>query len=186
MNTCTILGCEKPGRTKSSELCKMHYHRRYRNGTTGEAAERKRKQRSQHCEVNDCAKPDTEGGMCSMHAARKRRHGDPLMVIALQDRAMPSGEQHPSWVGSDIGYSGAHCRVKSMHGSASTFRCVDCGGQAKHWSYNHDDPNELITYERTANGIAYSDNPEHYSPRCVQCHKVFDLGRKHPSVLANT
>ena len=27
------------------------------------------------------------------------------------------------------------------------------------------------------NPIAYSNNPEHYEPRCVPCHKRFDLGR---------
>lgn len=36
--TCTIEGCEKPSRTKSAALCKMHYHRWYRHRDTGRTA----------------------------------------------------------------------------------------------------------------------------------------------------
>jgi hypothetical protein len=33
--TCVLEGCEKPSRNpKSSALCKMHYHRQYRHGST--------------------------------------------------------------------------------------------------------------------------------------------------------
>lgn len=177
MKTCSIDGCEKLTRTKSAALCKMHYHREYRNGTAGEAAERIRKQRSLHCEVDGCAKPDTEGGLCSMHAARMRRHGDTQTVIALSERVFRLGEDHHNWVGPDIGYSGAHCRVRALNGSASMHSCVGCGEQAQHWSYNHTDPSERLAHARSANPVAYSDNPEHYSARCVPCHKTFDLGR---------
>jgi len=31
--TCNVPGCEKPTRSKSAELCKMHYHRQYRHGS---------------------------------------------------------------------------------------------------------------------------------------------------------
>lgn len=182
--TCTVESCEKPSRNKSAALCKMHYHRQYRTGNIGGAAELIRKQRSEHCHVEGCTKPDTEGGLCSMHAARKRRHGDVSTVIIPEDRALPTGEHHHNWAGSEVGYAGAHSRVKAMHGSATLHKCADCGSNASHWSYNHSDPDELIVYGLSLNGIAYSDDPLYYSPRCVPCHKTYDLGRR-DSALAS-
>jgi hypothetical protein len=175
--TCTIEGCEKPARTKSAALCKMHYHRQYRSGSAGEASERKREHLNAECRIDGCAKPDKEVGLCAMHGARVRRHGDPHMVILPSERYAPSGPAHPHWAGVHVGYGAAHTRVERLHGSASNHSCVDCGRQAQHWSYNHDDPNELTTNDRGA--LPYSADPVHYSPRCGSCHKMFDLGRKH-------
>lgn len=176
-STCSIEGCAKPSRTKSATPCKMHYHRQYRTGQAGEPGERKRKQRAPQCIVEGCAKPDDEVGLCHMHAARMRRHGNTQTVIAYADRDMPTGADNGRWMGDSIGYYGAHQRLSARQGSASDRPCVDCGSQAKHWSYNHSDANERIEHGISANGIAYSTNPEHYSPRCVSCHKAFDLGR---------
>lgn len=36
--SCTIDGCSKPARARTSELCKMHYHRQYRHGSTSMVA----------------------------------------------------------------------------------------------------------------------------------------------------
>lgn len=85
---------------------------------------------------------------------------------------MPSGEASVSWVGDDIGYSGAHMRIRAERGRADGHDCVGCGEQAMHWSYNHDDPNGL-----SSKYGSYSPDPQHYSPRCVSCHKVYDLER---------
>lgn len=41
MKICTIDKCGKPARTQSSDYCKMHYHRIYRNGTLGSYPKRK-------------------------------------------------------------------------------------------------------------------------------------------------
>ncbi len=76
--------------------------------------------------------------------------------------------------GQGIGYSGAHRRVTAQRGHANTHRCSDCGQPARHWSYDHTDPDE----QRTQNGWPYSVDPWHYSPRCASCHKRFDLKRK--------
>lgn len=183
--TCSIDGCEKPLRTKSAALCGMHYHRQYRTGVIGGAAELIRKHRSEQCHVDGCAKPDTERGLCSMHATRNRRHGDVNAVISPECRALPAGADHHNWAGSEVGYAGAHSRVKSMHGSAALHKCADCGSNASHWSYNHNDPNELIAYGLSPRGIAYSDDPQYYSPRCVPCHKAYDLGRVDSAHLAS-
>lgn len=36
--TCTLDGCEKPGRSGSASLCPMHYHRQYRHGDVNRVA----------------------------------------------------------------------------------------------------------------------------------------------------
>jgi hypothetical protein len=52
--------------------------------------------------------------------------------------------------------------------------------QARHWSYNHDDPHELMgTSGYSTSPIPYSLSTAHYSPRCVPCHKTFDLNHIH-------
>jgi len=71
-------------------------------------------------------------------------------------------------------YSAAHERIRSAKGSASDYQCVDCGGAAAHWSYDHADPDERTSAVVKGNP-AYSLDPDHYDPRCVSCHKVFDL-----------
>lgn len=38
--TCEIDGCSKPARSRTAELCKMHYHRQYRHGSTSMVATR--------------------------------------------------------------------------------------------------------------------------------------------------
>lgn len=75
----------------------------------------------------------------------------------------------------DVGYSAAHERVRSDRGLVQTHNCVDCGTKAQHWSYNHTDPDELHADGLSAHPVAYSVRPEHYSPRCIKCHKRFDL-----------
>lgn len=73
------------------------------------------------------------------------------------------------------GYRAAHDRVYRDRGRAADHQCVDCGQPAHHWSYNHDDPDERTSRSLPTNGIAFSLKPDHYSPRCVPCHKTFDL-----------
>jgi len=70
------------------------------------------------------------------------------------------------------GYTAAHDRVRHDRGSASAHHCIDCGERAKHWSYDHADEAELMEQ-----GKPYSLDPLHYDPRCVSCHKLFDLSR---------
>jgi ribosomal protein L32 len=49
--------------------------------------------------------------------------------------------------------------------------CADCGTRAQHWSYDHNDTEEI----RDDMGLPYGSDASHYSPRCVSCHKRFDL-----------
>jgi len=69
-----------------------------------------------------------------------------------------------------IRYTAAHQRVRHDRGPASQHSCIDCGRRARQWSYGHADPNELIQ-----DGMAYSLDSSYCDPRCVPCHKTFDL-----------
>jgi hypothetical protein len=69
-----------------------------------------------------------------------------------------------------VGYHGAHQRL----GPAKNHQCIDCGAQARSWSYDRQDPDELLGDRGTAKGLAYSLNPSHYHPRCKDCHAAFD------------
>lgn len=39
-------------------------------------------------------------------------------------------------------------------------------------------PEEQHEYGLSTNPVAYSMNPDHYQPRCVPCHKRYDLDRQ--------
>lgn len=123
------------------------------------------------CRMDGCEKPVRYIGLCIMHLTRYRRHGDPLAVTHPKDRNLARGEQHHSWTGPNANYKDAHRRVSSKRGPASSQACVDCGATAAHWSYDHSDPDERISDK----GRAYSLDAARYQPRCVSCHRKFDL-----------
>lgn len=75
---------------------------------------------------------------------------------------------------SVVSYRSAHARVYRAKGSASRQMCLDCGEQARHWSYTHNDPDAIVSTEGVWKGVVYSLNPDFYVPRCVKCHKDFD------------
>ncbi|VEW13547.1 Uncharacterised protein [Brevibacterium casei] len=77
----------------------------------------------------------------------------------------------------DAGYRAAHDRVRRDRGKASEHACTDCGSQAQQWSYDHEDPNECYAEDLSLSPVAYSLDVNHYQPRCIPCHKRFDLGR---------
>lgn len=123
------------------------------------------------CAVDDCDRiEDGFSGLCKMHDTRRRRHGDPLVVIAPADRALPRGEDHHRWTGDEATYLEAHQRVRAIRGKARDHACVDCGGKAAQWSYNRACPNE-----RQSELGPYSVDVTQYVPRCISCHKRFDL-----------
>jgi hypothetical protein len=120
------------------------------------------------CTVEGCTTIDRgPDGLCAKHQTRVRRHGD---VDAKLSPVHHRGPTHQSWLGDDITYSGMHDRLRRWRGSASQHRCADCGNQAKQWSYDHADPNEKQSEEGP-----YSAKTAHYVPRCVRCHKAYDL-----------
>lgn len=124
---------------------------------------------------SECERPmgKRRGTMCSRCRARIARHGSASIVIPHKERNYPRGEAHHAWTGNSVSYDDMHRRVKRARGSASGYPCVTCGGPARHWSYDHEDPAEL-----TSEKGAYSTEPQHYVPRCVPCHKRYDLALK--------
>ena len=98
---------------------------------------------------------------CPSHLTQKSRHGEMWPLFSYRERK------------DTVGYHTAHKRVKNKMGKADIQDCVDCGGPANQWSYDHADINELRSEEGP-----YSLSEEHYQPRCFSCHKKFDLGRE--------
>lgn len=165
MTTCTVDGCEKPGR-RPGPMCEMHYYRLRRRGTL--EVGRPQRERRGTCIVDGCGKPDcSPRGYCKMHETRLRRHGD---LLTVKSPPHPAGPAHPSWQGADVTYSAAHERLRSARGSPLAHPCVDCGEPAAHWCYDHLDP-----AERSSTEGPYSVDPAHYDARCVPCHKRYDL-----------
>lgn len=75
-----------------------------------------------------------------------------------------------------VTYETAHDRIVRDRGPARGRQCVDCGGPALHWSYDHADPDELTSPK----GYLYSLDVEHYEPRCPSCHYWFDAAASRP------
>lgn len=71
-----------------------------------------------------------------------------------------------------VGYGAMHCRLRTDRGRAADYLCIDCGEWAAQWSYDHADPDGLMD-----GSLPYSLKSSHYDPRCVPCHKLFDLNR---------
>lgn len=166
MKTCTITECSRPRRTRTADYCEMHYYRIRRSGQPGAPESQRRTPGT--CQHDGCERPDAGAHRwCRLHAERVRKHGDPACVLSAPRN---SGEQHPQWKGGSVLYSGMHMRIRKVRGAASTRECVDCGDTASHWSYDHRDPDERHSPEG-----AYSLDIEHYQPRCVPCHKTYDL-----------
>jgi len=159
---CVIDDCERKPRSRHAEHCEMHYYRIRRNGIAGIIAPRV----EGSCVVADCDRDAFNTvGECRIHSLRRQRNGD--YIARVQDL-------HPHWTGDGATYTAAHQRIRARRGSATNYTCVDCGGGAKHWSYDHTCPNEKFD---PAYG-PYSTDINRYTPRCVRCHKRFDLGRK--------
>lgn len=171
MNTCTIDGCDNP--VKRSNLCYGHYMKQWRYGTpTPQHPARHAnllgqrfgtltvtaRERGGWITTCDC------GGQRYVRTGDLNRSGD-SSICGIPGRHL---DPHPT-------YATAHQRVRDLHGAPSTHQCIDCGHTASHWSYNHDDPDELYVEGLSAHPLAYSNKPSSYSPRCVPCHKRFDL-----------
>jgi len=106
------------------------------------------------------------------------RDGEPYM--GRKGQQFCSRRCHPGRPRVDVpSYHGIHHRVARLRGSAGQFPCVDCGNQAREWSYDGEDPDERIVPEGDEPaGARYSLDPEHYEPRCVKCHRVYDIDNR--------
>lgn len=152
------------------------------------------------CTIDGCGKIQAANGYCSMHNYRYKSTGDPLrtssgrtvrhkgQVCAVEGCENPRrkhewcGQHYNQWrltgevkplkhLWGNGGYVATHSRLSRQYGPASGYACVDCGAPAEEWSYDGLDPNERVD-EKT--GAAFSRILEHYDPRCISCHRIFD------------
>lgn len=169
-NTCEVEGCGRTVRSRNSPWCEGHYNRVRRKGDLQPDVPLKEQRTGDRpCAVDGCGTIIPRGTLCSKHEARVRRHGDPSVVIPIEERKYVSGPDSPSWSESPS-YNAIHLRTRKARGKASDHSCVDCGDKARHWSYSGPEYTTLMPY---------SDNPDHYQPRCVPCHSTHD--REHRS-----
>ncbi len=164
--TCSVTDCDQP--YHGLGLCRKHYNRQ-NYAKRAVPGGRKYPPRT-FCRMADCGKPTKANRLCHTHYQRYLRTGDPLVVRPAGTTT--SGEADRNWRGDDIGYGAAHLRLRKAKGPAANHACVDCGGQAAHWSYDHRDPDELM--RPGPRPYAFSTKPEHYEPRCAACHPTFD------------
>jgi hypothetical protein len=183
---CSVEGCGAPHKT--SGLCGMHYARLRRTGDAGEAGKRRLPSPDQ-CTVEGCANDFLLiKGLCQKHRARLMRYGD-VNANPKQTRGwckvIGCGRRHEArgyctrhywmwWRHGDPepgGYAFAHYKVHKIRGLAAGYPCAHCGGQARHWAYDHADSGERRDPRR---GGPYSLDPDHYLPLCASCHRRFD------------
>lgn len=186
---CTVAGCIKPTRSRYADLCAMHYHRIYRYGTLDTYRPLVERPVVRPPAPSIRTRTDVRGmrfgtltavevaGLkwlckCDCGEARVVAYGE----LKRAGDANTCGVKR-NHLSDDVDYTAAHARVRALRGSASQHRCVDCNKQALHWSYDHADPQERTSKAPATLGIAFSLSPQHYEPRCVPCHKRFDLDR---------
>lgn len=178
-STCTVDGCDKDVRTKG--YCYGHYMKLWRYGTpTPEHSDRwedlsgKRFGTLTATIRRDGGKWDL---LCDCGRSTVARSGDLRRGTKLHcdDKALHRRQEH-------AGYVAAHQRVRQDRGRAATHSCVDCDGGAQHWSYDHSDPGELLDDSVNAGPLPYSLDTSRYQPRCIPCHKKFDM-RKGAKIL---
>lgn len=188
---CTVPKCQKKAERGfgAESICLPHYMRKYKKGTFGDVAVDEKKiidpilgkyvtvklGEIRICQVDGCSTRADGLRWCKKHATRYRRHGDPEKFIPVDQRDMATGPRNIHWTGDSATYSAVHQRIRKVRGRASRYQCVDCGEQAKQWSYNRSDANEKLGVAETPNPVPYSVSLESYVPRCISCHKKFDL-----------
>jgi len=164
-NTCAIEHCEKP-RYQRRIYCSTHAMRIHRYGDPHWEPSRKwRPLEGQRFGRLVVIRRESNGWVCLCDCGAETFTRTNNLTTG---NVVSCGDHRRQ---DNAGYTAAHDRVRRDRGRSALMTCVDCGAQAKHWSYDHNDPDE----RRSAEGLAYSLDPLHYSPRCVPCHKRMDL-----------
>lgn len=151
---CSIAECGDA--VKARGWCSKHYQRWVKHGDPAYSPPQTR------CSVNGCERPHKGHGLCKLHYRRVRATGSPFGIR----KGGPPRIERPS-------YATAHGRTVSARGPARENPCAHCGGTARDWAYDHDDPQELHDVVRGM-VLRYSADPEHYLPLCKSCHARFD------------
>ena len=177
--TCSLPNCDKPSNRRG--FCYGHYMKNWRYGTPTPT----------HPPRGKDITGQRFGMLVATEQAGLSAHGWSWTCICdcgnittvLVGNLTPGnsttcGDRSIHYRTDDAGYHAAHNRVRHERGRASSHRCVDCGGAAYHWSYNHQDPDERITDgDHRWPGMPYSLDTRYYEPRCASCHSTFDRDR---------
>jgi hypothetical protein len=119
---------------------------------------------NKECSIDGCSNNKKSHGLCSKHAERLRKHGDPH--FSLKPRK------------SLISYIGIHAKLRRKIGKASLLPCSHCNEMAQEWAYNHQSIFELSETMINRHGntmvAAYSPRLVDYIPLCKRCHAIFD------------
>ena len=136
---CSVCGDDVQARG----LCNKHYRRSVR----GES-QRQYPRAGATCQVEGCDQPLEARGWCKRHYDQVRYNG----TVVRQEPAIKPAV-----------YTNVHHDLREQRGRACQYRCVDCGRQARQWSY--DSPDGRYSYSRDLSK---------YSPRCMRCHRRHD------------
>jgi hypothetical protein len=73
--------------------------------------------------------------------------------------------------------------VRKARGSATAHRCVECGGPAREWAYNHaggerERTETVPTVDDGSVTLAYSLSVDDYDPMCLPCHRRRDGAKR--------
>lgn len=180
MNGCAVQGCAEP--VKRRGWCYGHYMKWWRYGSpTPVHSSRREDLTNQRFGTLTAREPAGPHWLCDCDCGRTRvvSVGD---LHRYGDRSTCGVKR--AHLSAAVGYGTAHERIRETLGPASARECVDCGEQARHWSYDHADPRQLVSTDPATIGAAYSLDSTHYEPRCVSCHKLFDLGRVNTATKA--
>lgn len=164
---CVVDACT--GKATRRGYCTKHYQRWRTHGDV--TARFPGAQRA--CGTKDCARPHYARGWCKLHYKRWWKTGNPVGLLPhFSPLAGKAGAANPMWRGGDVGYTGVHLRLRAEYGPASDYECEHCGGEARDWAYNHDDPNERVD---PVQRLVYSTGGrDFYLPLCCLCHGRFD------------
>ena len=169
-DTRSIADCDTP--VKRRGYCYSHYMKwwRYGNPTWTRPKRRRNLIEQRFGELEVIAELDEGHWLCRCDCGRESR----VRGWSLTSGGTTTCGDGPTHRRAEmVGYSAAHARARRDKGPAKEYTCTDCGSPAHHWSYTHADPMEVVGED----GCAYSLNSAYYVPRCVPCHKAFDLGR---------
>lgn len=156
---CAVAGCVR--RVVAWGWCDPHYRRWRKYGHPLHPGRYRKPPEDGRCTVDDCEREHYGRGLCTLHYQRWRLTGD----AEHEPKAKP---------GVVTSYHSAHAAMTYRSGKASERTCVDCGGQAHHWSYTHHCPDQRRDTDGQAAGTAWCPHPEHYQPRCRSCHRRHD------------